>query len=239
MQMTPFPLEIRNLSHSFEQPERGRLEVLRDVHLTIHAGERLAILGPSGSGKSTLLSLMAGLQKPTSGQVLWSGQSIHDRPERELSALRPRKIALIFQQFLLIPHLTALENVSLPLELQGIALTEARRQAHEKLCDLGLADRLDHFPRMLSGGECQRVAIARALVARPEVLLADEPTGNLDPRTAEQVFELLLSLPKKGEIGALVLVTHNEALAALCDRRLRLADGCFSEDGPLSEGRPH
>lgn len=222
MPNSELPLSLKKVSHTFYEPSRGSLEILAGVDLEVRAGERLAILGPSGSGKSTLLSLMAGLQRPTSGSVQWSGKAIDRLKEAELSALRPKKVALVFQQFLLVPHLTALENVSLPLELQGLPLRQAREQAKQQLESLGMGQRMGHFPRMLSGGECQRVAIARALVAHPEVLLADEPTGNLDPVTAEQVFDLLLSLPVEKKVGALVLVTHNEALASRCDRRLRL-----------------
>ena len=219
-QISPLPiLSLQNLSHSF-----GALSILEGVDFELRQGERVAILGPSGSGKSTLLSLMAGLQAPSSGSLLWSGREVSKLPERELSQLRPRKLALVFQQFLLIPHLNALENVSLALELQGIPRDQARARAAAELQALGLQERLEHFPRMLSGGECQRVAIARALITRPELLLADEPTGNLDPKTAEQVFELLLSLPASRQVGALVLVTHNEALAQRCDRRVRLED---------------
>jgi putative ABC transport system ATP-binding protein len=164
--------------------------------------------------------------------VFWSGQSLAHLTEAGLSRLRPEKIALVFQQFLLIPHLTALENASLPLELRGLSRDQARETARRKLEELGLGARLDHFPRMLSGGECQRVAIARAMVAGPELLLADEPTGNLDPATASQIFELLLSLPRQsaGRPCALVLVTHNEELASRCDRRVRLSDRHLGEE---------
>ena len=221
-------LQLQAVSHHFEEPSRGgtsrKLEVLDSLDLEIKKGERVAILGPSGSGKSTLLSIMAGLQTPSAGRVLWSGTSISGLKESELSQLRPKKIALVFQQFLLIPHLSAIENVSLPLELLGARRAEARTLATQKLAKLGLEERLDHLPRMLSGGECQRVAIARALMTQPDLLLADEPTGNLDPKVAEQVFDLLIDLPKSGPVGALILVTPNEQLAHRCDRQLRLSD---------------
>ncbi|MFN7684883.1 MAG: ABC transporter ATP-binding protein [Oligoflexia bacterium] len=228
-------LELKKISHAFCGPSpnllaNGSLEILKDLELSVYPGERVAILGPSGSGKSTLLSLMAGLQRPSSGVVKWRGQVISQLSERQLSRLRPKTVALVFQQFLLIPHLTALENVSLPLELQGKSSQEASALAFQALEKLGLKDRLDHFPRMLSGGECQRVAIARALVVSPELLLADEPTGNLDPMTAEQVFELLIQLPRSHLVGALVLVTHNEELARRCDRRLRLEGRTLREE---------
>jgi putative ABC transport system ATP-binding protein len=222
--------ELQQIRHQFEAPGAGTLEILAGVQLAVKRGERVAILGPSGSGKSTLLSIIAGLQRPTSGEVLWNGREISRIPERELAPLRAKSIALVFQQFLLIPHLTALENVSLPLELQGRSRGESRSRALALLQELGLGERADHFPRMLSGGECQRVAIARAMIVEPTLLLADEPTGNLDPRTSDSVFEMLLDLPKHGKVGALVLVTHNEGLARRCDRRLRLLNGLLVEE---------
>lgn len=222
--------ELRRIQHQFHSPGVPDLEVLSGVNLIVKRGERVAILGPSGSGKSTLLSIIAGLQRPTSGEVFWNDREITQIPERGLAPLRAASVALVFQQFLLIPHLTAVENVSLPLELQGRSRLDARQRALEILGELGLAQRADHFPRMLSGGECQRVAIARAMIVEPTLLLADEPTGNLDPRTSENVFAMLLELPVRGKVGALVLVTHNEDLACRCDRRLRLIDGVLVED---------
>jgi len=222
--------ELKQITHRFESPGGAPLEILREVDLAVRRGERVAILGPSGSGKSTLLSIIAGLQRPSAGEVLWDGREITHLPERALAPIRAASVALVFQQFLLIPHLTALENVALPLELQGRPRAEAHLQALALLKDLGLAERAGHFPRMLSGGECQRVAIARARVVEPTLLLADEPTGNLDPRTSESVFEMLLELPASGRVGALVLVTHNEELARRCDRRLRLVDGRLREE---------
>jgi len=226
--------ELRQIRHHFETPGAPPLEILLGVNLLVKRGERVAILGPSGSGKSTLLSIIAGLQRPSSGEVLWNDREVSRITERELAPLRASAIALVFQQFLLIPHLTALENVSLPLELQGRSRSESRRLAHGLLSELGLAERGGHFPRMLSGGECQRVAIARAMIVEPTLLLADEPTGNLDPRTSEGVFEMLLDLPRHGKVGALVLVTHNEELARRCDRRLRLVNGLLVEDAAVS-----
>ncbi|NDD91362.1 ABC transporter ATP-binding protein [bacterium] len=217
--------ELTKITHQFRSESGATLEVLRDVHLRVERGQSVAILGPSGSGKSTLLSIIAGLQRPTSGAVQWNGREITHLPERELSSLRASSVALVFQQFLLIPHLTALENVSLPLELQGTKRAPARQLAMRLLTEYGLQDRANHFPRMLSGGECQRVAIARAVIVEPTLLLADEPTGNLDPISAKSVFERLLDLPKQGKVGALVLVTHNEELAQFCDVQFRLNFG--------------
>jgi len=223
--------QLQNITHSFYRASQ-KLEVLHHVQLHAKRGESIAILGPSGSGKSTLLSILAGLQKPTEGQVFWDQQEITPLSEKALAPLRAKSVALVFQQFLLIPHLTALENASLPLELQGLPRTEARARAASLLRELGLAERLEHFPRMLSGGECQRVAIARAMIVEPTLLLADEPTGNLDPKSAASIFEMLLSLPKVGKVGALVLVTHNEELAERCDRRFRLSQRELTEIGP-------
>ena len=228
--------ELQGVRHQFRNRSAPPLEILSEANLKVSRGERIAILGPSGSGKSTLLSIIAGLQAPTSGSVFWDGRLITGIAERELASIRARSVALVFQQFLLIPHLTALENVSLPLELQGVSRSEARHRALLQLQELGLGDRAAHFPRMLSGGECQRVAIARAMIVEPSLLLADEPTGNLDPRSAELVFEMLLALPARGKVGALVMVTHNEDLARHCDRRLRIHHGKL-EDLSASEGR--
>jgi putative ABC transport system ATP-binding protein len=222
--------ELRQIRHRFEAPGSKPLEILAGVELLVKRGERVAILGPSGSGKSTILSIIAGLQRPSSGEVFWNGQEISRIGERELAPLRAQSTALVFQQFLLIPHLTALENVSLPLELQGRSRSESRARALALLQELGLGDRAEHFSRVLSGGECQRVAIARAMIVEPTLLLADEPTGNLDPRTSDSVFEMLLDLPRNGKVGVLVLVTHNEDLARRCDRRLRLVDGLLVEE---------
>ncbi|MBU6376276.1 MAG: ABC transporter ATP-binding protein [Bdellovibrionales bacterium] len=217
--------ELKQVRHEFQSSSGTPLEVLRDINLQVQRGQRIAILGPSGSGKSTLLSIIAGLQKPTSGSVIWNGRNITSLSERDLSSLRASSVALVFQQFLLVPHLTALENVSLPLELQGMKRAIARERAILQLETYGLQERAQHFPRMLSGGECQRVAIARAVIVEPTLLLADEPTGNLDPSSAKAVFEQLIELPKLGKVGALVLVTHNEELAERCDHRYRLHFG--------------
>ncbi|MEN9722893.1 MAG: hypothetical protein RJB38_879 [Pseudomonadota bacterium] len=222
-------VSLEGIFHEFKSPDGKRLEILRDLDLKIDSQQTLAILGPSGSGKSTLLSILAGLQRPGRGKVFWQDQDIASMPERTLAPIRARSIALVFQQFLLIPHLTALENTSLPLELQGTPRNEARRQGLAKLKELGLESRADHFPSMMSGGECQRVAIARAISVSPLLLLADEPTGNLDPKSAGAVFERLLALPREGHTGALIVVTHNEELARLCDRQVRLVNGHLEE----------
>ncbi len=200
----------------------GELTILEDVSFTIRAGERVAVIGASGSGKSTLLSLLAGLDVPSSGDVELAGASLAGLDEDGRARLRGERVGFVFQAFQLLPSLTALENVMLPLELRGDA--RAAQQARSVLEGVGLAQRLDHYPRQLSGGEQQRVALARAFVARPEVLFADEPTGNLDTHTGEAVVELLFRM--NAESGTtLVLVTHDPALAARCDRVLHIDAG--------------
>jgi len=216
-------LTISELRKSFTYPEEGgSLEVLKGLNCTVKEGETVAILGQSGSGKSTLLSLIAGLDFPDSGSVSIANENISVMPEESLTGFRAKNIGIIFQQFHLMPHLTALENVSLPLEISGDL--NAMEKAREALKMVELEPRLNHFPHQLSGGECQRVAIARAFVVRPALLLADEPTGNLDNKTGEHVSGQLFDLVKSTGM-TLVLVTHNEELAAQCDRQLYLKEG--------------
>lgn len=214
-------IQIRSLVRRL--PSGGRdLSILEDINLMIPEGEFVAILGPSGSGKSTLLALMAGLDRPTSGEVLIDDQPIQALSEDELALLRRAKIGFVFQSFQLLGNLTALENVLLPLELSGVK--DATSRARELLVAVGLADRGHHYPSQLSGGEQQRVALARAFAARPPILLADEPTGNLDGATGRRVLDLLSALRR--DLGStLVLVTHDPAVAALADRRVHLRDG--------------
>jgi putative ABC transport system ATP-binding protein len=206
-----------------------RIEVLRDVDLEIVAGESVAVAGPSGSGKTSLLLLLAGLEKPAGGSVSLDGVRL-DTLDRDAAAdLRRDRIGIVFQSFHLLPSLTALENVALPLQIAG--RPEAFERARAQLSRVGLADRLAHHPGRLSGGEQQRVAIARALVHRPQLLLADEPTGNLDDHTGRMIRDLLFELHR--ELGTtIVLVTHDPAFAARCDRVLRLHDGQLHERGP-------
>jgi putative ABC transport system ATP-binding protein len=200
----------------------GGLAILSEVSLEIAAGESLAVVGVSGSGKSTLLGLLAGLDLPSSGEIHLAGECLNHLDEDGRARLRGQHVGFVFQSFQLLPSLTALENVMLPLELAGVA--GAVSQATQLLQRVGLAARLDHYPKQLSGGEQQRVAIARAFAISPSVLFADEPTGNLDAATGERVSELLFSL--NAEQGTtLVLVTHDEKLAARCSRRLRLDAG--------------
>lgn len=200
----------------------GPLTILEGVSFSIKAGETVAIVGASGSGKSTLLSLLAGLDTPTSGEVELAGEPLSKLDEDGRAAVRGRHVGFVFQSFQLLPSLTALENVMLPLELSGAQ--DAEGQAREILRRVGLAERLTHYPRQLSGGEQQRVALARAFVTRPAVLFADEPTGNLDTKTGESVVELLFEM-NAGSGTTLVLVTHDPTLAARCSRVLRIDAG--------------
>ena len=214
-------LAAERLGKQVSSPE-GVLAILSDVALAIARGETVAIMGASGAGKSTLLALLAGLDEPTSGTVRLAGNELTALDEDGRAAVRARHVGFVFQSFHLVPSLTALENVMLPLELTGRA--DARSTAREVLGRVGLAERVGHYPRQLSGGEQQRVAIARAFVTRPDVLFADEPTGNLDTATGERIMDLLFGL--NAATGAtLVLVTHDMALASRCGRVIRLDAG--------------
>jgi putative ABC transport system ATP-binding protein len=200
------------------------IQVLKGLSAEIRDSEVVAVVGQSGSGKSTLLSLLAGLDRPTSGQIAAASQEITRLSEEEMTRFRGRKIGIVFQQFHLFPHLTALENVMLPLEIWNEPNRESR--AREVLTQLGLGHRLDHFPSQMSGGECQRVAIARALVVRPQILLADEPSGNLDTTTGKKVMDVFFEVVRAHKVTT-VLVTHSESLAAQCDRQLVLQNGAL------------
>ncbi len=204
------------------------MEILRDISFTIPRGQFIAIMGASGSGKSTLLGLLAGLDTVTSGRIVVDGTEIQDLREDDLARLRGRKIGFVFQSYQLIPTLTAEENVLLPAELSGYNGDGARR-ARELLNRVGLSGRFHHYPVQLSGGEQQRVAIARAFITRPPILLADEPTGNLDSANGRQILDLLLQLNRE-EQATLVLVTHDLQLAENADRIVTLRDGCILSD---------
>ena len=216
-------LRARGLTRKVSSPE-GVLTILDQVDLDVGAGESVAILGPSGAGKSTLLSLLAGLDLPTGGAVWINGHELTALDEDGRAAVRAAHVGFVFQSFHLVPSLTALENVMLPLELAG--RRDAVDAAKRALDDVGLAPRMAHYPRQLSGGERQRVAIARAFVAAPSLLFADEPTGNLDTRTGARIAELLFRLNAE-RATTLVLVTHDAALASRCDRRLEMDAGRF------------
>jgi putative ABC transport system ATP-binding protein len=214
-------LEARSLRKEVSSPE-GRLTILDDVSLAVLAGETVAVVGASGAGKSTLLSLLAGLDEPSAGEVWLAGIELSALDEDGRAEARAQHVGFVFQSFHLIPSLTALENVMLPLELAG--RRDARAAARAVLGDVGLAPRLGHYPRQLSGGEQQRVAIARAFVTRPAVLFADEPTGNLDTATGARVIELLFDL-NAANGTTLVLVTHDREIAARCGRVIELDAG--------------
>jgi len=214
-------LAAERLGKQVSSPE-GTLAILADVTLEVRRGESVAVVGASGSGKSTLLALLAGLDEPTSGRVWLAGRELTALDEDGRAALRARHVGFVFQSFHLVPALTALENVMLPLELAG--RTDARRTALEVLARVGLAERVGHYPRQLSGGEQQRVAIARAFVAGPDVLFADEPTGNLDAGTGGRIMDLLFGL-NAGAGTTLILVTHDRSIAARCGRLVRLDAG--------------
>lgn len=199
-----------------------RTEILKEVSLTLFPGEKVAVLGPSGSGKSSLMAVIAGLERADSGEVRLAGQDIGKLDEDQLARLRGRSVGIILQAFHLLPTMTALENVSVPLELARVA--DPRERAASELETVGLAHRLSHYPAQLSGGEQQRVAIARATAPRPQLLLADEPTGNLDSGTGAAVIDLLYDRASKSEAGLLV-ITHDPAVAARADRIVRMADG--------------
>lgn len=202
----------------------SELVILKGINLEIKSGESVAIVGASGSGKSTLLGLLAGLDEPSEGRVIVGDTDLSQLDEDGRALFRGREIGFVFQSFQLLPALTALENVMLPLELSG--QSDARKQAEHFLERVELQDRIDHYPRQMSGGEQQRVAIARAFAARPTILFADEPTGNLDSRTGSHIIDILFELNR--EQGAtLVLVTHDQGLAGLCERRLHLDGGAL------------
>ncbi len=219
-------LRVQGLGKRVRLPA-SELTILADLSFAIAPGEAVALVGASGSGKSTLLSLLAGLDVPSDGEVELAGVALSRLDEDGRAKLRGGRVGFVFQSFQLLPSLTALENVSLPLELAG--RRDATPMAREILARVGLADRLDHYPRQLSGGEQQRVALARAFVTRPEVLFADEPTGNLDSVTGAAIIDLLFELNASAGT-TLVLVTHDEQLAARCPRLLRLAAGRLIAD---------
>ncbi len=216
-------VQVQGLTKQVIGPE-GPLTLLQDINFSVTPGEACAVLGASGSGKTTLLGLLAGLDVASGGRVLLDGHDLFALDEDGRAALRGRMIGFVFQTFQLLPSLTALENVMLPLELAGMSAQEARAQAGAVLNRCGLAQRLRHYPKQLSGGEQQRVAIARAFAPQPKLLLADEPTGNLDQATGARIIDLLFELNRERG-STLIMVTHDEALARRCGRRLKLDAG--------------
>jgi putative ABC transport system ATP-binding protein len=219
-------LDVSNVHKSFTSRSGEIVEVLHDVSFSIEPGSTCSLVGPSGSGKTTLLGLCAGLDRPTSGKIYFQGKELSDFNENQRALLRRDKMGFVFQNFQLVPTLTALENVMLPLELAAKTYSHASKRASALLERVGLSLRLNHLPNQLSGGEQQRVALARALVHAPEIIFADEPTGNLDAENAQNITELLFSLNKESQT-ALVLVTHNFELAARTQKCLSLKGGCI------------
>jgi putative ABC transport system ATP-binding protein len=224
-------IKIMNAGKTYQQGAR-EVHALRNVSLSIKKGEFLSIMGQSGSGKSTLLNLIGGLDQPTSGEIFIDDRPLHGISDDELTLIRRRRIGFIFQFFNLLPILTAVENVGLPLLLEGVPFARIKPKAVSLLEQVGLGARSEHRPEQLSGGEMQRVAIARALITEPAVLLADEPTGNLDSHTSEDIFLLLASLNEKGQ--TIIMVTHDPKAAAYGTRIITLKDGILSEDISLA-----
>lgn len=222
-------IQAQKLKKSFVFGAGGKIiEVLKGIDLTIHSGEMLAIEGASGAGKSTLLHILGTLDRPTGGKVFFQGEDLFSRTNAELAELRNRHVGFVFQFHHLLPEFSALENTMMPGLIQGLSARKAGKEAETILAQLGLGDRLHHKPGQLSGGEQQRVAVARALMVQPKIILADEPTGNLDTQTGEEVHHLLERINREQGI-TIVIVTHNPMLAARMNRRVRLADGWLQE----------
>jgi putative ABC transport system ATP-binding protein len=230
-------MEAKDVTKHYPQGRRI-VKALQGVSLRIESGEFTSIMGPSGSGKSTLMHLLGALDTPTSGEVFFQGRALHLMSDRELSALRRNRIGFVFQFFNLLPTLKAVENVALPLLLSGIGRSKALVPAYEGLERVGLRDRAEHFPDEMSGGEMQRVAIARALVIEPEAVLCDEPTGNLDSATSEEILKLLRSLPEPGK-RSVVMVTHDAHAARFGDRIVHIRDGRVESEEWLREKQRH
>jgi putative ABC transport system ATP-binding protein len=221
--MNKIIIETKDIKKVYNQGKRNELVVLKDVDLKIKKGEMVAIYGPSGSGKSTLLHIIGCLDRPTSGKVYIEGKDVSGLSDDELAVIRGQKIGFVFQQFNLISSLTALENVEIPMRICNINKKKSEKKAKELLTSVGLGERLNHLPGQLSGGEMQRVSLARALANGPDILLADEPTGNLDSKTGEEIINLMKDLNKKGY--TFVIITHDPLIAKYADRKLNIMDG--------------
>lgn len=219
-------IKLERINKSFDRPGEGKLQVLKDVDLNVEAGEFVAIVGPSGSGKSTLMNIMGLLDRANSGDYTLAGEAVAGMSEKDLARTRNRTIGFVFQQFHLLPRTTATENVELPLvysDAGGI-----QKKAIDALCRVGLEDRLNHYPNQLSGGQQQRVAIARALVNQPDIILADEPTGNLDAKSGAAIMDLFQDLNRSG--STIVIITHDPKLAQRASRVVRIEEGCLTSE---------
>jgi putative ABC transport system ATP-binding protein len=225
-------ISLQKISRYYQTGERS-MRALEDISLEIEHHEFVAIVGPSGCGKSTLLHLIAGLDRPTTGEIVVDNLNLTKADDAQLTEFRRRRLGLVFQFFNLLPTMNALENVSLPLLLQGVAPNEATRRAEELLERVGLTNRANHFVHQLSGGEQQRTAIARALIHRPRLLIADEPTGNLDSAAAKLVLDLLEKIAHE-QMATLILVTHSSEVAAIATRKIELRDGRIAADRPMA-----
>lgn len=226
-------IELINIKKFYDMGGAEEVHALQGVTLTIAKNEYVAIMGPSGSGKSTLMNIIGCLDTPTSGQYLFNGLSVSEMDDNELAKIRNKEIGFVFQTFNLLPRSDALHNVELPLIYAGIPSTERKRRAHETLSHVQLGDRSHHKPNELSGGQRQRVAVARALVTRPSIILADEPTGNLDSKTGEEIMQLFEELHSQG--NTIILVTHEADIAEHAHREIRLRDGLVETDGPVKK----
>lgn len=224
----PEILRMENIFKSYYMGDE-ELEVLHDVNLSVHSGEFLSILGPSGSGKSTMMNIIGCLDVPTSGSYILSGNTPLELDEVELARVRNKEIGFVFQNFQLLPRMTALQNVELPLIYSKLSITERKKRAKQMLERVGLGDKIKNLPNQLSGGQQQRVAIARALVAKPSILLADEPTGALDQKTGAQVMQLFEDLNKEG--STIIMITHDEHIARHAKRVVKILDGYLTEGG--------
>lgn len=221
--MSKLVLDVQNVVKTFNMGG-SKLQVLKGINMEVEAGESIAIVGPSGAGKTTLLNIAGGLMTPTTGEVMVNGEQLNGQSDEALSQLRNRLVGFVFQMHHLLPEFSAIENVALPSVIRGHSMEEGRQKAAELLRQVGLKHRMEHRPGELSGGEQQRVAIARSLINDPALLMADEPTGDLDGSTADEIHQLLLALNKERK-QTLILVTHNPELAKLTDRIIRMKDG--------------
>lgn len=220
-------IKIRNITRDFPLGQEI-VKVLKGIDLDIERGEYVALMGPSGSGKSTLMNLLGCLDTPTSGSYELNGKNVSNMTDDELAEIRNKEIGFVFQTFNLLPRTSALENVALPMIYAGVSKTDRTERAKEVLTDVGLADRMDHKPNQLSGGQRQRVAVGRALVNKPSIILADEPTGNLDSKTSDEIMKLFNEIHKAG--NTVILVTHEEEIAENAHRIIRLRDGMIESD---------